>query len=67
MLTGDRADPRSSEAAWTANQGSASDIAIQAKEILRWRERLNELYVKHTKQSLKVIGTASGRGGRGPQ
>jgi ATP-dependent Clp protease, protease subunit len=37
-------------------QGSASDIAIQAKEILRWRARLNELYVKHTQQPLTVIG-----------
>ena len=27
--------------------GQASDIAIHAKEILRWRSRLTEIYVKH--------------------
>jgi len=36
-------------------QGQASDIAIQAKEILYTRNRLNEIYVKHTGQSLDVI------------
>lgn len=36
-------------------QGQASDIAIQAKEILYTRTRLNEIYVKHTGQSLEVI------------
>lgn len=29
-------------------QGQASDIAIQAKEILKMRDMLNGLYVKHT-------------------
>jgi ATP-dependent Clp protease, protease subunit len=36
-------------------QGMASDIEIQAREILRTRERLNQLYVHHTKQPLDVI------------
>src|ERR1700750_2850663 len=36
-------------------QGMASDIEIQAKEILRIRKRLNDLYVKYTGQSLEVI------------
>ena len=36
-------------------QGQASDIAIQAKEILRIREELNEILAKHTGQSLAVI------------
>lgn len=36
--------------------GQASDIAIHAKEILRVRQRLNNLYHKHTKQPLSVIG-----------
>lgn len=36
-------------------QGQASDIAIQAKEILYTRNRLNEIYVKHTGQPLDVI------------
>jgi len=32
-------------------QGQASDIAIQAKEILRLRETLYQILVKHTRQS----------------
>ena len=39
-------------------QGQASDIEIQAREILRLRARLNEIYVKHTGQPLDVIGAA---------
>lgn len=36
-------------------QGQATDIDIHAKEILRVRERLNKLLVKHTGQSMKKI------------
>ena len=36
-------------------QGQASDIAIQAKEILYARRRLNEIYVRHTGQTLPAI------------
>ncbi|HEY1992541.1 MAG TPA: ATP-dependent Clp endopeptidase proteolytic subunit ClpP [Gammaproteobacteria bacterium] len=36
-------------------QGQASDIEIQAKEILYLRERLNQIFVKHTGQSLEAI------------
>ena len=36
-------------------QGQASDIEIQAKEILFLRERLNKLLADHTGQSLDVI------------
>ncbi len=36
-------------------QGQASDIEIQAREILDMRKRLNEIYVKHTGQPLEVI------------
>ena len=36
-------------------QGQATDIEIQAREILSLRKRLNELYVKHTGQPLEVI------------
>mmetsp|Transcript_8373 Transcript_8373/g.24097 ORF Transcript_8373/g.24097 Transcript_8373/m.24097 type:complete len:110 (-) Transcript_8373:1391-1720(-) len=36
-------------------QGMASDIAIQAEEILKTRARLNKLYEGHTGQSLKEI------------
>lgn len=37
-------------------QGQATDIEIQAKEILFLRERLNTLLAEHTDQSLEVIG-----------
>lgn len=36
-------------------QGQASDITIQAKEILRLKERLNEILARHTKQSMDRI------------
>jgi len=36
-------------------QGQASDIAIQAKEILRMKEMLNALLAKQTKQNIKTI------------
>ena len=36
-------------------QGQASDIDIQAREILRLREQMNNILVKHTGQSLKRI------------
>jgi ATP-dependent Clp protease, protease subunit len=39
-------------------QGQATDIEIQAREILSTRARLNEIYVKHTGQPLEVIASA---------
>jgi ATP-dependent Clp protease, protease subunit len=39
-------------------QGQATDIEIQAREILYLRARLNEIYVKHTGQTLEVIAQA---------
>jgi ATP-dependent Clp protease protease subunit len=39
-------------------QGQATDIEIQAKEILSLRSRLNQIYVKHTGQPVDVIETA---------
>lgn len=36
-------------------QGQAADIAIQAKEILRMREKLNDLLARHTGQELAKI------------
>ncbi len=36
-------------------QGQATDIDIHAREILRVRERLNKILVKHTGQSIKKI------------
>jgi len=40
---------------WGGVQGAASDISIQAKEILRLRERINEILAKHTGQLLEKI------------
>jgi ATP-dependent Clp protease protease subunit len=42
-------------------QGQASDIEIHAKEILKTRDRLNKIYVKHTGQDLKIIEDAMER------
>ena len=42
-------------------QGQATDIEIQAKEILRIRHRMNELYAKYTGQPLEVIENAMER------
>jgi ATP-dependent Clp protease protease subunit len=39
-------------------QGQATDIEIQAREILALRQRLNEIYVKHTGQTFDVISQA---------
>jgi ATP-dependent Clp protease protease subunit len=36
-------------------QGQAADIEIQAREILTLRKRLNEIYVRHTNQTLEAI------------
>ena len=35
--------------------GQAADIEIHAREILNLRERLNQIYVKHTGKSIKAI------------
>ena len=42
-------------------QGQASDIEIQAKEILRMRANLNDIYVEHTGNDLKTIEAAMDR------
>lgn len=39
-------------------QGQASDIALHAEEILAMRERLNQVYAKHTGQPVKEIAKA---------
>jgi ATP-dependent Clp protease protease subunit len=36
-------------------QGQATDVEIQAKEILRLRDSLNKILVKHTGQTLEII------------
>ena len=40
---------------WGGVQGQASDISIQAKEILRLRDNLNAILAHHTGKSLDVI------------
>ena len=42
-------------------QGQATDIEIQAREILRLRARLNDMYVHHTGQKLAAIEKAMDR------
>ncbi len=42
-------------------QGQASDIEIHAKEILQLRQRLNEIYAKHTGQDVNTIATTLDR------
>jgi ATP-dependent Clp protease protease subunit len=36
-------------------EGSATDVDIQAREILRMREELNSILMKHTGQTLKKV------------
>jgi len=42
-------------------QGQASDIEIHAREVLKTRARLNEIYARHTGQDLKTIEEAMDR------
>jgi ATP-dependent Clp protease protease subunit len=46
---------------WGGAQGAASDISIQAQEILRLRASLEEILAKHTKQPLEKIKKDSDR------
>ena len=40
---------------WGGVQGAAADISIQAKEILRLRDKINEILVKHTGQAVEKV------------
>ena len=40
---------------WGGVQGQASDIGIQAKEILKIRDKINEILAKHSGQKLEKI------------
>ncbi len=40
---------------WGGTQGTASDIHIQAKEILKLKEQLNQILVRHSGQPLERI------------
>jgi len=42
-------------------QGQASDIDIQAREVLKLRERLNEIMAKHTGQTIERVERDSDR------
>ncbi|MFL2545907.1 MAG: ATP-dependent Clp endopeptidase proteolytic subunit ClpP [Candidatus Rariloculaceae bacterium] len=42
-------------------QGQASDIDIQAREVLKLKERLNDILAKHTGQTLEAIARDSDR------
>jgi ATP-dependent Clp protease protease subunit len=46
---------------WGGVQGQASDISIQAKEILRLRERINEILAEHTSKDIDVIAADTDR------
>jgi ATP-dependent Clp protease protease subunit len=46
---------------WGGVQGAAADISIQAREILRLREKINDLLAKHTNQPLEKIQRDSDR------
>jgi ATP-dependent Clp protease protease subunit len=46
---------------WGGAQGTAADIEIQAREILKMKQQLNKLLATHTGQSLKVIERDSDR------
>jgi ATP-dependent Clp protease protease subunit len=43
------------------SQGTASDIEIQAKEILYARERINEILAKHTSQPIEKVAEDADR------
>ena len=42
-------------------QGQAADIEIHAREIIALRKRLNELYVKHTGQTMEMVENSMDR------
>ena len=46
---------------WGGVQGVAADISIQAREILRLREKINELLAHHTGKSLETIARDTDR------
>ena len=46
---------------WGGTQGQASDIAIQAKEILRLRDRINEILAQHANKPLEKVKSDTDR------
>ena len=47
--------PRSSSTRWPAFQGQATDIEIQAREVISLKRRLEEIFAQHTEQSLDKV------------
>ncbi|KAG8538077.1 hypothetical protein GDO81_023339 [Engystomops pustulosus] len=47
-------------------RGQATDIAIQAEEILKLKKQINDIYAKHTRQQLSVIGESELSEGESP-
>lgn len=46
---------------WGGVQGQATDISIQAKEILRLKDRLNEILANHSGQSVEAVARDTDR------
>jgi ATP-dependent Clp protease protease subunit len=46
---------------WGGVQGQATDISIQAKEILRLKDRLNQILAKHSGRTLDEIEKSTDR------
>ncbi len=46
---------------WGGAQGQASDVSIQAQEILRMKDRLHEILASHSGKSVKTIAADSDR------
>jgi ATP-dependent Clp protease protease subunit len=46
---------------WGGVQGQATDISIQAKEILRLKDRLNEILAHHSGQSVEAVARDTDR------
>jgi ATP-dependent Clp protease protease subunit len=46
---------------WGGVQGQASDISIQAKEILRLKDRLNEILAKHCGRKVEELARDTDR------
>jgi ATP-dependent Clp protease protease subunit len=46
---------------WGGTQGQASDIEIEAREIIKTKERLNEILARHTGQPVERVAHDSDR------
>jgi ATP-dependent Clp protease protease subunit len=46
---------------WGGVQGAATDISIQAKEILRLKDRLNEILAKHCSKTVEDVSKDTDR------